>query len=107
MNLAQPRHVLDVAIGEVRPHETRCFMPGLSTSFSGSISSLVELRVVRLRRRRPFGDPADEHVVFRRADLEPHAPFVRNRGRRLGDQQAAAGSSGTIRRPRACRVIVN
>ena len=49
-----------------------------------------DLRIVGLRPRHAAGDPFGQHAIFERARLQPHAAFVRQQARRLGQNQAAA-----------------
>ena len=87
--LHMPRHVLDVAVGEMRAHDELLFGARREFGQRGLDFEALNARVVRLRHRSALRDPIDQRPPFRRIDLEPLAALVRHGVRRLEQDQRA------------------
>ena len=83
------RHVLRVAIGEVRADDQRLLVPGLQPRRGRKDLEPGHGRIPVGRRRGAGGDPLRDHAIFRRAGRETLTAAVRDGEGRLQKHEAS------------------
>ena len=89
LNLRQPAHVTARPIGIMRDDDQLLLGTGVENPTLGKDVDRNGDRIRVLAIRHPLADPAVQHTVRGRVDLDPRATPVRYLGRCLGQQQTA------------------